>query len=625
MSSRTAASVTPATPAVVPVQAVASNELAREEQAAGRRLDLQLLRRLFGLLRGQGRRLRLVLLAEVLLVGSVVLRPLLFQFAIDRGLPADGAGGLDFVPLWVLGMAGIVTLLWALRFGLMAWSNVLAGDLAIAVLGDLRRRLACHVATLDVAYFDRVRAGRIVACADRDADNLQPLLVDGPPVLLATSLRCLFAGVMLAWMAWPIFSWLLPLVPVLMLAMIGFRRLGIRLWGAAAEARAQVTSALVETVGGVRVIQQAVHEDANRARYHDLLRAMDRRTIRATAGFAWFQPLAFLLFSLGICIVLVRGGEAVVGGQMSLGQLTASVFYVFLFLGPLQELGDLFERAATASAAGARIFLLLDTPARIHDPIAPAALPPAQGAIRFEGVTFGYDPQRPVLAGFDLVIPPGQTLAIVGPTGHGKSTLVQLLVRFYEVQQGRVLVDGVDLRDWPQDRLRQRIGIVLQDNVLFAGSVLDNLRLARPEADDATLIAAARELGADRVLERLPQGWHSEVGPEGRALSAGQRQLVCLVRAALADPAVLVLDEATSAVDLATERRLQLALSRLVRGRTALVIAHRLATVRDADRVIVLQDGCIVEDGSPAALLAAGGLYARLHADSVRAEVPPLV
>jgi ATP-binding cassette subfamily B protein len=584
----------------------ALSDLELEERLAKKALDRGMLHRLAPLLRPVRAQIAGVVGIEFLQVLAIFARPLLIGLVIDAGLRPFDAG----IVLWAcLGLAAT----WSLRFALGGVSQYLAGIAATEVLNGLRSQVFAHVQSLSVGYFDRTKAGRIISRADRDVDTLEPALIQGPPQFLSAILRLILSAILLWVIAPVLLLGLAAVVPVLILATALFKRLSQRSWGKVAENRSRFTAHLVETVAGVRLIKQAGREAENLGRYRGLLQDFNRSLVGGNARSGWFAPFTGLLTTAGLALTLVIGGRGIALGTLTLGELTQSLFYVFLFLAPLQEFSDLFERFANGSACAQRIFLLLDTEPDILAADDAIDLPRLRGEIEFRNVSFAYHPGRPVIRNLNLAIRAGETVAIVGPTGHGKSTLVQLLTRFYDVTSGAVLVDGHDIRDVAEQSLRRQVGVVLQDNVLFGGTVLDNLRLARPGASDAELIDAAKALGTDDVLRALPHGYRTAVGPLGANLSQGQRQLICLVRAYLADPAILVLDEATSAVDISTERRIQAALRQLCEGRTALIIAHRLATIRYADRIAVIQEGEVVELGSHEALLAGRDHYARLY------------
>lgn len=598
------------------------DDLRLEEELAGAQLQRSMWSRLWPLLQPVRGRIVAVIAIEIAMVGCIFLRPWLIRQVIDQGLMRQGTA-FTWVPQVVVAMGAALAACWAFRFFLGAVSQYLAGTAGLSVLSELRARIFAHVQTLSIRYFDRAKAGRIISRADRDVDSLEPLLIQGPPELLSTVLRCLVSGALLFRLSPVLFWGLAWILPVLAPAVVVFQRLAASNYGRIAERRSRFTAHLVETVSAVRILKQTAQEERNRRRYKELVYDFNHTLVRGNVRTGWFLPLSGLLATAGMAVLILLGGREMALGRLTLGQVAESLFYVFLFLGPLQELGDLFDRYSTGAASAQRVFLLLDTKPEIVDPPDGRELTHVRGEVVFDNVTFSYDPAKraPVLHELSLTVAAGHVIAVVGKTGHGKSTLVQLLTRFYEAQEGSVKIDGHDVRTVTQRSLRKHVGVVLQDNVLFSGSVLDNLRLARPQSTNDELIAAAAELGADEIISRLSNGYHTQVGPLGVHLSHGQRQLVCLVRAYLANPAVLVLDEATSAVDVQTERRIQHALRRLCHGRTAIIIAHRLSTIRDVEQIAVLREGRLVELGSHAQLSRAGGFYSELYGEYERSQL----
>jgi ABC-type multidrug transport system fused ATPase/permease subunit len=498
------------------------------------------------------------------------------------------------------------------------WGGQFLENLFLALAGQsviyrMRTELFAHLLRLSLSFFDRNKVGKLMSRVQNDVEQLQELVTQGILALLTSVLTLVGIAVIMITRNPSLALLTLTVVPVLGVLMFIWQKYARRAFIKVRRAIATVNSQLQEDMSGVRVVQSLSREGENMEQFDEVNRAHLDANVSAVRLEALIMPMVNILTGVAFAIVIIVGGFQVLDGVMSIGILVSFLLYVQRFFEPVLELSMQYTELQRAMASGARIFELLDVEEEIKDRPGASELPPVKGKIEFKDVSFGYEPGSDVLHNINLTISPGETVAIAGQTGSGKSSLVSLIARFYEVEKGQVTVDGHDVRDVTQESLRRQIGIVPQDPILFSGSIAENIKYARPDATRDEVVEVAKTVGAHHFISRLEKGYDAPVGQRGGSLSAGQRQLICLARAILADPRILILDEATSNVDTQTERIMQRALRKLTKGRTCLTIAHRLSTVTGADRIIVLEHGKIVEEGSHQALLARDGLYAHMY------------
>ncbi|MGX1760149.1 ATP-binding cassette domain-containing protein [Streptomyces lydicus] len=569
---------------------------------------------LASLLAPHRRRVRWVVVALLLQQAAVQAGPLLVAYALDSAVPALRAG--DHGPLIAVAVAAVLCAVASggLQFGFIQLSARVSQD----VLLDLRGRIFRHAQALSLDFHERYTSGRLISRATTDVESLRELLEEGLQELITVALSTVYITATLIWLDWGFGTAALVSAGPLALLVRSFRRRSQRVYSAKSTAMAGVIVKFTETLGGIRPVQAFRRERPNDAAFARLNHQHARINGTTSLEMARYVVSSRLVANTAVAALVLWGAYRVATGGLALGVLAAGVLYLRRLYDPIDRLGMFLNSYESAAASLQKIAGLLAVRPGVPEPAAPAALPAVAAGrpgreVAFRGVRFAYRSGGEVLPRFDLTLPAGTTVAVVGATGAGKSTLAKLLARFYDPTEGEVLLDGVDLRELSATALRRGVVMVTQEAFLFSGTVAGNIALGRPDATRAEIEHAAKAIGAHDFITALPDGYDTDVRKRGGRISAGQRQLVGFARALLADPAVLILDEATSSLDIPGERAVQRAMATVLQGRTALVIAHRLSTVEIADRVLVMADGRIVEDGPPKELIAGRGRFAALH------------
>jgi ATP-binding cassette, subfamily B, bacterial len=592
---------------VVGVEGEERHDFSKQESASIRRRSLALLT---SLLRPLWAQVVLTIVVVVTSTAAQVAGPALIAYGIDSGLPA--LLRQDWMPLGAAVLAYLIT--GVAGAVLIAWFTVLSARISQTILLDLRKRVFRQTQRLSLEFHESYTSGRIISRQTSDLDSIRELLDSGITELVQGGLYMVFIAIALFSLDWVsglvLFGSLIPLAFLTRWFQVRSQKLFRR----SRVASARLIVQFVETMTGIRAVKAFRKEKRNEKEFGDLVEDYRDINNKVIQLFGYFDPGLILIGNMTLAVVLLVGGFRVADGSLAIGVLLATLLYTRQFFGPAQDMAMFYNSYQSAAAALEKISGVLEERLSVPDPTRPIDLWHANGSIGFEGVEFGYKAGRVILPTFDLLIPAGQTIAMVGSTGAGKSTLAKLISRFYDPTSGTVRLDGVDLRRLHPKDLRRAIVMVTQESYLFSGSVADNIALGKPDASREEIVAAAQAVGAHEFVTALPNGYDTDVNKRGGRLSAGQRQLISFARAFLADPVVLILDEATASLDIPSERLVQRGLQTLLADRTAIIIAHRLSTVAIADRVLVMEHGRIVEDGTPRDLIAGTGRFAKLHA-----------
>lgn len=577
-----------------------------EEEIFGRAFDGNVIRRIWRFVAPYRRQVVIAVLAALTFTLSQLSIPLLIRYAIDNGMaPGAPAGAL-------MGIMGLFALAIVMNFAASLVQEKVTARMAENVLFDIRRRMFEHLQRVSLSFMDKTEVGRLMSRLQGDVNSMQEFLESS---VQSVGDIALLVGIVVAmlWLDWQLAAMVLLVLPVLFGVRVLWLARARAAFMAAHEANSVANGALAEAIHGVRAVQALDRAGLNADLYGKLVGNAYQAQLRASRLAQIMIPIVDSLTGIAMAVVVIAGGLMVASGRVEIGVMVAFLFYIQRFFDPIRSLTMQYSVMQRAMASGHRLTEVLDVSVDVSDAPNAVALGSADdGSVEFHDVTFGYDPQNPVLKKVSFKVNSGERVALVGPTGSGKSSSISLIHRFYDVQDGSVLVGGRDVRDVTQDSLGRHIAMVLQEPYLFTGTILENIRYSSHWASDADVVEAAQAVGAHDFIEAMPQGYQTVLDERGGNLSLGQRQLLSFARALVVDAKILVLDEATANIDSYTEMQIQKALQTLLEGRTGIVIAHRLATIRNADRIVVLQQGVKVEEGNHGALIAAGGLYSRL-------------